>query len=251
MKTAFRSFFRLVRAAAFLFGLVALLFAAAQFTPYPWRLYKSLSRIPGGSDGGTPTHVLVMGGSGIPGESGLSRTFFGAQAARLHRQAEVLVALPLDTNRSFASKAYVDELRLRGVPAKRLRVLDGGRNTREQAMRLAERLAGRTNDAGVLIVTSPDHVRRTAACLRKACADAHVPVRLQALPAFPLSIEDPLEYAAADLDAPGHASAARAVVPDVGPSFVLRYNFWVNFGYSMGALREYAAMAYYRFRGWI
>ena len=233
MKTAFRSFFRLVRATAFLFGLAALLFAAAQFTPYPWRLYKSLSQIPGGGDGGTP------------------RTFFGAQAARLHRQAEVLVALPLDTHRSFASKAYVDELRLRGVPAKRLRVLDGGRNTREQAMRLAERLAGRTNDAGVLIVTSPDHVRRTAACLRKACADAQVPVRLQALPAFPLSIEDPLEYAAADLDAPGHASAARAVVPDVGPSFVLRYNFWVNFGYSMGALREYAAMAYYRFRGWI
>ena len=250
MKTVFRFLFRLARAAFFLFGGLALLAVALQFTPYPGRSYRSLSVLPGGG-GEPPTHILVMGGSGIPGESGLSRTFFGARAALLHRRAAVLIALPLGTNQSFASRAYVEELRLRGVPAKRIQVLDGGRNTREQALRLAERLADRTNAACVWIVTSPDHVRRTAACIRKACADAPFPVRLEALPAFPLSIEDPLEFAAAELDAPGHASAARAVVPDVGSSFVLRYNFWVNVGYSMGALREYAAMGYYRLRGWI
>ena len=250
MRKTGRILFRLVRATLLLIGIGTLLVAAAQFTNLPWRSYKSLSVVPD-PDPAPPTHILVMGGSGIPGESGLGRTFFGAQAALRNPSAEVLIAMPLGTNESFASRAYVDELRLRGVPADHIRVLAGGRNTREQAFRLAEDLAGRSGPLRILVVSDPYHIQRTAACVRKAFADLDREVRLAGLPVFPLSIEDPLEFIAGELDAPGPAPAARAAIPDIGSSFRFRYNLWANFSYTQAVFREHAAMLYYRLRGWL
>ena len=245
MKAPFRIAFRLARGALAWIGLFALLFAAAQFTNLPWRAYRNLSLLPSPSLR-PPTHILVMGGSGIPGPSGLMRTFYGAQAAALHPAASLLVAMPLDAAASDASRAYLGELLLRGVSPGRVRILPGGRNTREQALRLAELLGDQAPDASVLLVTTPEHVRRTAACLRRA----GIP-RVAALPAQALSIEDPLPWRAADLDAPGPAPVPRAAVPDIGSSLQLRYNLWSNLGYTLDALREYAALLYYRLRGWI
>ena len=250
MKAIFGFFWRATRAALALAGLAALLFAATLFTNLPWRAYRALARVPA-TAAGAPSHILVMGGSGIPGESGLCRTFFGAEAARRHPRAEVLLALPLATNESFASRAYVDELRLRGVAARRLRVLAGGRNTREQALRLAETLADAPRPAHVLIVTDPYHVRRTAACVRKAAAERQLDVQVSALPVFQLSIDDPLDFRAAELDAPGPAPAVRAAVPDVGAALRFRYDVWNNLGYVVDVLREATALVYYRSRGWI
>lgn len=250
MKAVFRWVWRAARGALALGGAAALLFAATLFTHLPWRAYRALSRVPAPA-AGAPTHVLVMGGSGIPGESGLCRTFYGAEAARLHRRAQVLIALPLGTNESFASRAYFDELRRRGVAARRIRVLAGGRNTREQALRLVETLAAATNAAHVLIVTDPYHVRRTAACIRKAAAEQAFKMRLSALPVFQLSIDDPLAFRAEDLDGPGPVAAARAAVPDVGSALRLRYDVWNNLGYVVDVLREITALTYYRLRGWI
>jgi uncharacterized SAM-binding protein YcdF (DUF218 family) len=250
MKVSFRLLFRLARTVVFLLGLIFLLITAAQFTNLPWRAYRHLSEIPDPSTA-PPAYILVMGGSGIPGESGLMRTFYAAQAATLHPDADVLVAMPLGTAQSEASRAYLDEIRLRGVPAERIRVLDGGRNTREQAIRLAEYLADRAHTSPVLIVTDPEHIRRTAACIRKVGEEMKLEIQLGALPAFTLSIEDPLPWRAVDLDSPGQASAGRAAVPDIGSSFALRYNLWSNLGYSQDCFREASAMFYYRLRGWL
>lgn len=250
MKTFFRFCFRLARGALFLLGFLALLFAAAQFTNLPWRAYRSLSDFPSPCPR-PPSHILVMGGSGIPGESGLMRTFYAAQAAARHPDAAVLVAMPLDASGSDASRAYLDELRLRGVPPERVRILPGGRNTREQALRLCETLAGQTNLPHILIVSNPSHIRRTAACIRKACRENGSPLHLAALPAHPLSIEDPLPWRATDLDAPGPAPAAPPAAPPAGASLRFRYDLWNNLGYTQDALREYAALLYYRLQGWI
>jgi uncharacterized SAM-binding protein YcdF (DUF218 family) len=252
MKIPLRFLWRLARRAVWLAGGLALLAAAAQFTSLPWRAYRRLAECPNPSSR-VPTHILVMGGSGIPGESGLMRTFYGAQAAGTHPDAEVWVAMPLEADASAASRAYLDELRLRGVAPERLRILPQGRNTREQALRLAARLGSETNSAVVLIVSDPSHIRRTAASLRKAGV-AH----LAALPAHPLSIEDPLPWRAAELEihscsAPAESCppAARRLVPDIGASLRLRYNLWANLDYSSQSLREYTALLYYRLRGWI
>ncbi len=250
MKMPLRPFLRLVRGTLLLIGLLSLLALAAQFTSLPWRAYRRLAEIPDPCPH-PPSHILVMGGSGIPGESGLMRTFYAAQAALRHPKAQVLVALPLGVAQSDASRAYLDEIRLRGVPADRIRILAGGRNTREQALRLAESFSGQTNLFHVLVVSDPDHIRRTAACIRKACAVAGVSVQLAALPAHPFSIEDSLPWRAADLDAPGASPATQALVPDVGSSLHLRYNLWANLNYTFDALREHTAWLYYRLRGWL
>ena len=186
-----------------------------------------------------------MGGSGIPGTSGLMRTFYAAQAAAQNPGADILVAMPRGAAQSAAARAYLDELQLRGVSGDRLRILDGGRNTREQALRLAEYLSDRQASACILLVTDPEHIRRSAACIRKVCSAG-----LRALPAFPVSIEDPLPWRAVELDAAGPAPAARRAVPDIGASLRLRYNLWANLGYTLYVGREAAALLYYRLRGW-
>ena len=250
MKLFLRRLFVLARGLLLAGGSCALLYAALQFSPWPWRAYKHLSGLPA-PDPGHPALILLMGGSGIPGESGLMRTFYAAEAARRHPEAGVLVAMPLDAAESESSRAYLDELRLRGIDSGRLQILSGGRNTREQALRLAEFTRGGTEPPRILIVTDPEHVRRTAACIRKAFAEQQRAAALDALPAFPLSIDDPLPWRAAELDAPGAGPAVRAAVPDIGASLYLRYNVWANLEYTHDALRELAALGYYRLRGWI
>jgi len=246
MKAFLRILFRVIRIALISVGLFALFFIAIQFTPLPWRAYKGLWDVPSSSTK-PPTHILVMGGSGIPGESGLMRTFYAAQAAREHPNADLFIAMPLGAADSPASQAYRDEIQLRGISAERVHILEGGRNTREQALRLAELLAKETHATCVLIVTSPEHTRRTAAAIRKTCD-----VPLRAFPAFPISLEDPLPWSATELDTPEPTSTTALIaVPDIGSSMRLRYTLWANLRYTHEAFREYAALFYYRLRGWI
>jgi len=245
MKSISRILFRVLRNTLAVLGILALLYGAFLFSPFPWRIYKSLGSFPSPSSL-PPTHILVMGGSGIPGESGLMRTFYAAEAARQNPAAEVLIAMPLGAADSAASQAYLNEVQLRGVPTHQFRILEGGRNTREQAIRLAEVLAEETNITCVLIVTSPEHIRRTAAAIRKTCNTS-----IQAFPAFPVSLEDPLPWSVEELDTPESAPITRAVVPDIGSSMRLRYSLWANLRYTHEALREYTALLYYRLQGWI
>jgi uncharacterized SAM-binding protein YcdF (DUF218 family) len=251
MKATLRILLRTAHALLLVAGALALLLATAQFTPLPWRAFQRLSEIPCPCPR-EPTHILVMGGSGIPGPSGLMRTFYGAQAAARHPDSELLVAMPLGAGESIASRAYLDELSLRGVPADRVRILSEGRNTREQALRLAGHLGTAATNAVVLIITDPEHIRRTAASLRRA----GIP-HLAAMPAHPLSIEDPLPWRAAGLESVSCSDPAepcpparKAFVPDIGSSLHLRYDLWNNLRYTQDALREHAALAYYRLQGW-
>jgi uncharacterized SAM-binding protein YcdF (DUF218 family) len=245
MKTTLRILLRVLRGALMLTGGMALLYIAVLFSPLPWQVYKGLWTVPNPSDL-PPTHILVMGGSGIPGESGLMRTFYAAEAARQNPDAAIWVAMPLGAVNSPASQAYLNEIQLRGIPAGRVRILEGGRNTREQALRLAARLAEDPDAACVMIVTSPEHTRRTAAAIRKTCD-----IPLTAFPAFPISLEDPLPWSVEELDIPDTVVATQTVIPDIGASMYFRYNLWANLRYMHESLRETAAMLYYRLQGWI
>ena len=249
MKRALHILLRTVRLSLQTAGVLALIALLLQFTPLPWRAYKWLSQCPDPS-AREPTHILVMGGSGIPGKSGLMRTHYGAEAAALHPGAQLLVAMPLGADESAASRVYLDELALRGVPTNRMSVLPQGRNTREQALRLAAHLGNQAPHATVLIISCPEHIRRTAAALRKTGVN-----NLAGLPAFALSIEDPLPWRAAELkklpadSTPAPAPAQR--LPEVGHNMILRYNLWNNLYYTLDSLREAAALAYYRLNNWI
>ena len=249
MTISLRPLRRALHILVLLAGLTALLVAAVEFTDLPWRAYKHLSRAPGLS-AGTPAIILVMGGSGIPGDSGLMRTYYAAEAAHQFPAADILIAMPLDAAESPASQAYLDELRLRGVEPARLHILPNGRNTREQAIRLADYLRDHPDQRHVLIVSSPEHIRRTVAAMRQAFATAQLDVTLGALPAFPLSLEDPIPWRARDLDTPATAPLVHAAVPDLGSALHLRYQLWSNLRYTLDSLREATALLYYRLRSW-
>jgi uncharacterized SAM-binding protein YcdF (DUF218 family) len=245
---------RTLRCGLALLGATTLAAVLAQFTQLPWNTYKWLAEFPEPTDR-APTHILLMGAGGIPGESGLMRTFYGAVAAGLHPDAELLVAMPQGAEESEASRAYLDELRLRGVPVERLSILDNGRNTREQALRMAERLGDANASSAVLVVTDPTHVRRTALSLRRAGV-AHV----AAMPAFQYSLEDSTPWGTSPDRAthsctepdiafqPTPQPAAESVL---GRFTLLRYAFWNHLGYTFETSREVVALGVYRLRGWI
>ena len=208
-----RHLWRLLRALLIATGVISLCLFALQWTPCPWRAYEHLSNLPNPASA-PPTHILLMGGSGIPGKSGLIRTYYAARAAAQYPDAGLVVAMPLDANDSDASAAYLHELRMRGVPPHQMRVMPGGRNTREQAIRLHELLDGEHAAASILIVSDPYHIRRTAACLRKVGL-----TQLSAMPSHAESIEDPLEWRADELTAAAcSASLERHVDSDGDPA---------------------------------
>ena len=69
------------------------------------------------------------------------------------------------------SKPEADEiaslLRLMGVPRKDILIENASRNTHESAVAVKEMLQARTTPQECLLITSADHLRRSAACFRK------------------------------------------------------------------------------------
>lgn len=213
-------------------GLVALALAVLCFSPVPWRLYRWLStdRPPAGN----PAFIVVLGGGGIPSETGLMRTYEAAALARRFPGATLIVALPSEGEPEAGAPGLMKaELVMRGVEAGRILLEPRGRNTHEQALNAAEMIPGPETNR-VLIVTSPEHVRRAAGAFRKAGFGAAC-----GAPAFEETADYELNY------------DQEAGEPDLGRLPVLRYDFWNNLGYLDRSARELAALGYYRWMGWI
>lgn len=233
-------------------GTAALGLGALQFTGLPWKAFSHLAQDGMGTDEGwRPTHILVLGGSGIPGESALMRLWYAAEAARVWTEAPVWMALPCDANDGTvpSARSYAAELESRGVAPGRCAARGCGRNTREQAVALVRDLEG-DGGARILVVTSPEHVRRACGAIRHAAREAGAEVEVRGRPAFPLSIDDPPRTGTED---PGKAALTEEAAPaaELGSGQVVRYEIWNNAQYTLDAMREYVALSYYRARGWI
>jgi uncharacterized SAM-binding protein YcdF (DUF218 family) len=219
-------------------GLVLLTILALCFTPYPWRAYAWLAR-----DGHvlttSPEVLVLMGGGGIPSESGLMRSYVLAQLARKYSNAMVAVAMP-DTN-DVSCIRMREELILRGIAPDRIVWEDQGRNTREQAMRLHAMLYADGMEPAVLVVTSPNHMKRTLLTFRKAGFHD-----ITGVAEFGESLNADMTYAREELG--GKTALA---LPDIGQSYTLRYTFWNNLYFQLRTLHELAGLAYYRLMGWI
>ncbi|MDA0577253.1 MAG: YdcF family protein, partial [Verrucomicrobia bacterium] len=168
--------------------------------------------------------IVVLGGGGIPSESGLMRTYCAAAVGADHLEAEYICMLPADgdPNRSSVGRMR-DELVLRGVPRERVELESHARNTHQQAVAVRTMLGEAALGDPLLIVTSPSHARRALLCFRKAgfrqvaCAVAE-------------------------------STGAEA---DMGQALFLRYGFWNALEAQVRCVRECVAMAYYKVRGWI
>jgi len=218
-----------------------------------------------------PDYIVVMGGGGMPSESGLMRCWYASRVANHFTRARIIIALPGDIKDSLSSVNQMKkEMELRGIAPERIMFEDSGTNTRAEALNIfriisdiehnintsrvtrhASRDSSRvtrhasldsshvTRHVSLLIVTSPEHLYRAVLTFRKAGF-----LKVDGVPAFEKTIESNLNFNARKL-------GARGWVPDVGRNITIRYEFWVHLEYELLVLREYMALAYYKLQGWI
>jgi hypothetical protein len=115
-----------------------------------------------------------------------------------------------------------------------------GTNTRSQALQLQNFNGEKLTSKAILLVSSPEHMRRAVKTFRKA-GFTHV----SALPAFESALEANLLFKDKDL------GGNKLTVPDIGGSISVRYQFWNHLKYEILIAREIAALGYYKLRGWI
>jgi uncharacterized SAM-binding protein YcdF (DUF218 family) len=173
---------------------------------------------------GEPSVIVVLGGGGVPSESGLIRTYYGAEASHAYPEAEVIVSLPTDLDPETSSVGRMrDELVMRGVPSSVIKLEHKARNTHEQAEAIRDMLGLDQLQDPVLLVTSPSHMRRSVLSFQRA--GFHNVAGLLA------------------------TNVGHEADPGAGTSF--RYGFWNTLSMEIHYLRECVALLYYRARGWI
>ena len=231
---------RLTRAVVQAAGYTFLFLLAFALLGLPWPVYNWLAMARDVHEG-TPDVIVMMGGGGIPSESGLTRTWQAAREAARYPKARVIVAMPYEEGEGPSNRSAIQrELILRGVAESRLDQEGRGRHTREQAVLVHEMFKGQADKVRVMVVTSPDHVRRSVLAFRKAGFD-HVRGRA----VFSQELQADLAYGGEPkLDKP----SADALI---GNSMMLRYRIWDNLQLEVKIARELVALAYYRVKGWI
>jgi len=232
---------RLVRMLLICWGVIALIPIVLAFTSYPGRAYQWFATDPARLRE-EPEYIVLLGGAGIPSESGLIRTYYAAEKARKHQAAVVIVAMPADTNNPDNDLVRMrKELEMRGVSPDRILFESHGRNTREQALQVARLLGKEFANRPVLVVTSPHHMKRSLLTFRKAgfrnVAGASAVATMQPVD---------LRYRGKELG--GRRSP---VTPDVGGSPFLRYGVSGNLAHEVNFASEFVALVYYWGRGWI
>ncbi len=242
LSTLFRRFAHFSRAARVVLSVAGaglILIALTLFTPLPGKLHHWLSRPPSTLEG-EPQVIVVLGGGGIPSESGLMRTYYGAQMAQRHPHAEIVISLP---EPPYADHSALDRMRgelvLRGVDGDRILMAPYGANTRAQAVELMRMYGRSAVNLPILLVSSPEHMRRASAAFRQVGFR-----QVGSVAAFDT-------YDGGDYAVTPQGTDSELNVPALENSARIRYGVWSNLNLLARCSRELAALAYYRLKGWI
>ncbi len=185
-----------------------------------------------------PQFIVLLGGGGMPSQSALMRSWYVEKATNSFPDATVIIAMPGELEDSMSTPQLMkNELGIRGISSSKIRFENEGTNTRAQALNCQRLVKMQTP---ILLVTSPEHMRRAVLCFSKAGFE-----RVNALPAFENAAEADLSF---DDDKLG---GNKTFVPDVGESINMRYQLWNHLKYEILIAREIVALTYYKIRGWI
>ncbi|HCY43228.1 MAG TPA: hypothetical protein DHV48_18145 [Prolixibacteraceae bacterium] len=235
-----KSFLTISRSVLLIFGVLFLLVLLLSFTTLPyWGYYwlgTSESKITG-----KPDYIVLLGGGGMPSESNLMRAFYVHRAATEAPESKIVISIPGNSADSMSTARLVAaELISKGIDRGRFLYEENGTNTRSQAMQLQQFMSLNIPEKSILLVTSPEHMRRAVLVFKKAGF-----TKVSALPAFENAIEADLFF---EDDRLGDD---KLLVPDIGGNTTVRYQFWNHLKYEILIAREMAALAYYKLRGWI
>ena len=214
------------------------LFLSCTNLPY-WGYYwlgTSQSKITG-----NPDYIVLLGGGGMPSESNLMRAFFVFKAATEAPESQIIISIPGNpADSSGTARLVADELIRKGIDQQRILFEELGTNTRSQAIQLQQFNVEKLTEKSILLVTSPEHMRRAVLVFKKAGF-----TKVSALPAFENAIEADLFFEDDKL------GGDKLLVPDIGDNTAVRYQFWNHLKYEILIAREMAALGYYWLRGWI
>lgn len=185
-----------------------------------------------------PTHIILLGGGGMPSQSNLMRSWYAEKAAKSFPNATLIIAIPGEIKDSLSTPQLVKkELIMRGVIPGKIIFESDATNTRAQALNCIKVVK---MQSPILLITSPEHMRRAVLCYQKAGFE-----KVNGLSAFENALEANLKF---DDDKLG---GNKTMLPDVGESINARYQIWNHLKYEILIAREIIALAYYKLRGWI
>lgn len=219
------------------FGCFCLILFSLCFTSLPFWTWYGLSTKKAGIHR-PPEYIIVLGGGGMPSETGLIRTWYASKLATSFQRATIIIALPGNARDSFSSVNLMKkELVQHGISPGRILIEGIGTNTRFQALQVMK-MINKTNRS-IAIVTSPEHLCRAVSSFRKVGF-----TKVDGLPAFDNAIESDITFLDGQL-------GGRKWIPSLGNNLTFRYRFWSQLRYEELTMREYLAIAYYWLKGWI
>ena len=215
-------------------GVIFTLFLILAITPAPFYMHYNLGQDPNSDTTQIfePQHVIMMGGAGMPSASNLMRLYFATGIASV-LECPLTIVHPYDS----ACQADMDEFIVSQGITNYIVHDTIGTNTRSQVLGLAENYPELLT-TNLLVVTSPEHLRRTIKCFNKAGFQ-----QVRGMAAY----EGTVDF---NLSLENQRLKGREDVPNV-ESTNLRYTFWNYLKLEIDTYREYFALFYYKIKGWI
>lgn len=179
----------------------------------------------------TPEEVVMFGGASMPSQDNLMRLYYTASIARQF-QIPVMLVHPED---SVCQSEMTRLLNNGGIDS--ICYLTEGTNTRSQVLFLKE-IHPDLLKKPFVVVTSPEHLRRTVKCLQKVGFEHVIGVA---------AYEAPVNF---DLSLKEQKLGGRESIPSV-ESTKMRYTVFNYLKLEIICFREYIALAYYKLKRWI
>lgn len=223
---------RIIKITFFTLGALFFVMLVLAFTSVPFYAYYRLGQNPNKSDTLLqPRHIVMFGGAGMPSEDNLIRLYHTAVLAR-HFNLPVILVHPED---SVCQAEMTRLLHQGGID--NIVYMTEGANTRSQALELIATYPELAKEP-FIVVTSPEHVRRTVKCLNKAGFQNVI-----GKAAYPATVDF-------DLSLKKRKLGGNEAIPSI-ESIKMRYTFFNYLKLEITCAREYFALAYYKIKGWI
>jgi uncharacterized SAM-binding protein YcdF (DUF218 family) len=217
---------------------LGILFAIAiilAFTPAPFFMHYNLGKNISKSDSCfIPEYIVMLGAGGMPESNNLMRLHYVAEFAGNYK-TPVIILHPAD---SATKEKMLYELSFKGINRDDVTFSTDGTNTHTQVLAL-KKLMPELTDKKLLIITSPEHLRRTQKCFIKQNFN-----HIYGKAAFNSTIDFDLSLDKTQLDDDDDFIIA------VNNSR-LRYTFWNYLKLEITCFREYFALLYYKINAWI
>lgn len=212
-------------------GVIFLVAIILSFTSIPYKAYHHLAATEAELKE-SPTAIIVLSGVGMPSPDALLKLYFSKKVGEQFPKSTIYIALPEKNMNDSLSPIQLmkNELIMNNISSDRVWLSPQGHNTYTQLSALSNIIS---TSESILIITSPEHMLRSILTMKKLGY-----TEVGGLPTFEVPSEEIL------------LKSKKNKKTEVD-NLDLRYNMWSYLQYEIKVVREYCAITYYWFKGWI